>query len=194
MRAIADGEGGVVSRLSKAHPELAKSALPVGATRQTTRQYLLTAIDHYVYAGDTALHVAAASDGAKIVRELLRLGAAVGAANRRQAVPLQYAVDGGPGAPGWRPEAQAETVTLLLEPDADPNVADAGGTTPLLRSVRNRCAAAVRALLDGGADAERQNKHGSRPRDLAVVTSGRGGSGSAEARAQQREILRLLGS
>jgi hypothetical protein len=193
MRAIADGDGGLVSRLSKAHPELAKSALRVGATRQTARQYFLTAIAHYVYAGDTALHVAAASHRTKIVRELLRLGADVRAANRRQAVPLHYAVDGGPGAPGWRPEAQAETVTLLLQAGADPDAADSGGTTPLLRAVRNRCAAAVRALLDGGADAERPNKQGSRPRDLAVVTSGRGGSGSAEARAQQREILRLLG-
>jgi len=84
-------------------------------------------------------------------------------------------------------------VTLLLEAGADPDAADAGGTTPLLRAVRNRCAAAVRALLDGGADARRANKHGSTPRDLALVTSGRGGSGSPEARAQQQEILRLLG-
>lgn len=193
MRAIADGDDTLVSRLSK-DPELAKSALLVGATRQNASQYFLTAITHSVSAGDTALHVAAASHRAAVVRDLLRFGADVGAPNRRQAVPLHYAVDGGPGTPGWRPEAQAQTVTLLLEAGADPNAADTGGTTPLLRAVRNRCAAAVRALLDGGADSDLPNKHGSRPRDLAVVNSGRGGSGSADARAQQREILRLLGA
>jgi hypothetical protein len=193
IRAIADGDGGLVSRLSKAHPGLAKAALPVGATRQTAQRYFLTAIAHYVYAGDTALHVAAASHQPNIVRELLRQGADVGAVNRRRAVPLHYAVDGGPGAPSWRPQAQAETVTFLLKAGADPNAADSGGTTPLLRAVRNRCSAAVRALLDGGADAGQANKRGSKPRDLALVTSGRGGSGSAEARAEQQEILRLLG-
>jgi hypothetical protein len=64
--------------------------------------------------------------------------------------------------------------------------------TPLHRAVRTRCAAAVKALMDGGADVRARNKNGSRPGDLATRNTGRGGSGSAEAKAQQREILRLL--
>jgi hypothetical protein len=47
-------------------------------------------------------------------------------------------------------------------------------------------------LLDGGADARRQNRNGSTPMMLAGKTTGRGGSGSPEARAQQQEIMRLL--
>jgi ankyrin repeat protein len=58
--------------------------------------------------------------------------------------------------------------------------------------VRNRCAAAVKALLDGGADPQAPNKNGSTPMLLASQNTGRGGSGSAEAKAQQKEILCLL--
>ena len=58
--------------------------------------------------------------------------------------------------------------------------------------MRNRCAAAVKALLDGGADPQATNKSGSAPMLLASRNTGRGGSGSAEAKAQQKEILRLL--
>jgi ankyrin repeat protein len=75
---------------------------------------------------------------------------------------------------------------------ADPNAVDQGGVTPLHRAVRNRCAAAVRALLDGGADARRKNKRGSTPMQLATQNTGRGGTGSPEAKAQQQEIVRLL--
>jgi ankyrin repeat protein len=52
--------------------------------------------------------------------------------------------------------------------------------------------AAVRALLDGGADLRRPNKAGSTPLHLAVQTTGRGGSGSPQAREQQADIVRLL--
>jgi hypothetical protein len=64
--------------------------------------------------------------------------------------------------------------------------------TPLHRAVRNRCAAAVRALLDGGADARRKNKSGSTPLQLATLTTGKQGSGSVEAKAEAQEIARLL--
>jgi Ankyrin repeats (many copies) len=75
---------------------------------------------------------------------------------------------------------------------ADPNAADRNGTTPVQRAVRNRCAAAVKALLDAGADPHASNRSGSTAWQLARWTTGRGGSGSAEARAQQQELLELL--
>jgi ankyrin repeat protein len=152
----------------------------------------LAEIEHYLYEGDTALHIAAAAYRLPIVRQLLTAGADVGARNRRGAEPLHYAADGIPGSPTWSPGAQAATVTGLIEAGADPNATDKSGVTPLHRAVRNRCAAAVNALLDGGADARRQNKSGSTPMQLAIWTTGRGGSGSPESRAEQEEILRLL--
>jgi hypothetical protein len=67
-----------------------------------------------------------------------------------------------------------------------------GGVTPLHRAVRNRCAAAVKALLDGGADPRRKNGNGSTPAQLAKLTTGRGGTGASEAKAQQAEIVQML--
>ena len=50
----------------------------------------------------------------------------------------------------------------------------------------------LKALLDGGADARVKNKNGSTPMLLATQNTGRGGSGSPAAKAQQEQIVRLL--
>jgi len=63
---------------------------------------------------------------------------------------------------------------------------------PLHRAVRNRCSAAVEALLSAGADPRLQNDSGSTASDLARWTTGRGGTGSSEAKAEQQIILDLL--
>jgi len=63
---------------------------------------------------------------------------------------------------------------------------------PLHRAVRNRCASAVRALIEGGADVGRPNGSGSTPIQLARWTTGRSGSGSSIAKAEQKVIVQLL--
>jgi len=80
---------------------------------------------------------------------------------------------------------------VALAPN-DPNALDSAGVAPLHRAVRTRSLAAVRALLDGGANSRQPNKVGSTPLHLAVQTTGRGGSGSPQAREQQAGIVRLL--
>jgi ankyrin repeat protein len=96
--------------------------------------------------------------------ELNHADAVVCAVNRRGAQPLHYAVDGIPGSVRCNPVTQRETVRCLIELGADPNAADANGTRPLHRAVRNRCAAAVGALLDAGADPHAENGGGSTTR------------------------------
>jgi hypothetical protein len=192
VRAIIADDKAMASTLLAASPSLASARAVEGATRQAAKAHFLVEIEHYLYAGDTALHIAAAAYRAEIIRLLVAHGADVGARNRRGAQPLHYAVDGVPGSPTWNPLAQAETVTCLIEAGADPNASDKSGVTPLHRAVRTRCAAAVSALLDGGADARRTNKSGSSPMQLATWTTGRGGAGSPEAKAQQEEIVLLL--
>lgn len=192
VRAIVRGDQARARGLLGAAPDLALVRLATGATRQAAADYFLDEIDHYMYAGDTALHIAAAAYEAGIVRELVNAGSLVAVANRRGAEPIHYAVDGTPGSARWDPVAQQETVVCLVELGADPNAVDKNGTMPLHRAVRNRCAAAVKALLDVGADPDAANRSGSTAMELARWTTGRGGSGSADARAQQQEILRLL--
>jgi ankyrin repeat protein len=192
VRAIAVGDATLATRLLTASPSLATTHLEQGATRLEAIDYYLDQINHYVYAGDTALHVAAASYQPALARALTKGGADVSARNRRGAQPLHYAADGSPGSAHWNPDAQAATVAYLIEAGADPNAIDGNGVTPLHRAVRTRCAAAVSALLDGGADPHHQNSHGSMPMTLATQNSGRGGSGSPESKAQQQEVVRLL--
>jgi ankyrin repeat protein len=163
----------------------------VGATREDPTSYFIANIRHYMYAGDSALHIAAAAYRATLVRQLLAVGAAVDAANRHRQQPLHYAVDGGPDAANWDPPA---TISALLDGGADPNATDTSGTTPPHRAVRNRCAAAVKVLLARGADPFRKNNSGSTPAHLANLTTGRGGTGTPAAKTQQQEIVRLLAS
>jgi Ankyrin repeats (many copies) len=191
-RAIVAGETEVVSRLLAESPSLAHANFATGASRRGPKAFFLTPIGYYVYAGATALHVAAAAYQTRIVRELIGFGADLRARNRRGAEPLHAAAVGSPGSPQFNPEAQTATIACLIAAGADPNAGDISGVTPLHRAVRTRCAAVVKTLLDHGADVRRKNNNGSTPLVLARLTTGRAGSGSVEAKAQQQEILRLL--
>jgi hypothetical protein len=192
IRGIVAGNAAAVARSLAASPALASSSLLQGATRQSAQEYFFDEIVHYLYAGDTPLHAAAAAYRSAIVPELVSMGADVRARNRRGAQPLHYAADGMPGSTHWDPSAQKDTVVALLEAGADPNAVDKSGVTPLHRAIRNRSSSAARALIDGGADVRRPNGSGSTPIELARWTTGRGGSGSLIAKAEQRVIVRLL--
>jgi len=189
---IASREDRIALRMLQENPALAVESLENGASRRRQLDYFLEDIGHYVYAGDTALHVAAAAYSADLARNLVTLGACPRAKNRRGAQPLHYAADGLPGSAWWNPEAQARVLCILVEAGADPNATDKSGVAPLHRAVRTRCAAATKMLLDSGADPELRNGRGSTPLDLARRTTGRGGVGTAQAKAQQAEIVETL--
>jgi ankyrin repeat protein len=188
IRDVIDGNVDKVSRHLARDPSLATMAAGAGATRQESSAFFFTDIAHYLYAGDTALHMAAAAFRRPVAELLIARGADGRARNRRGAEPLHYAAD----ANHWDPTPQAQTIEYLISIGADPNALDRSGVSPLHRAVRTRSSAAVRALLDGGADPLRPNKSGSTPMHLAVKTTGRGGSGSPHARAQQAAIIALL--
>jgi len=188
VRTVVSGDVDDVARRLAASPALATSAASQGATRQESTNYFFTEISHYLYGGDTALHMAAAAFRRPIAELLIAHGADCRARNRRAAEPLHYAAD----ANHWNPAAQAETIEYLVSAGADPNSVDASGVAPLHRAVRTRSLAAVRALLDGGASPTARNSSGSTPLHLAVQTTGRGGSGSERAREQQMGIVKLL--
>jgi hypothetical protein len=192
IETIVSGDSSTAIRLLNTSPGLAKERASHGATRHASKQSFFEKIGHYMYEGDTALHIAAAAYQARIVEELIARGADVRARNRRGAEPLHYAVDGGPGLPAWKPRVQTMIIARLIRAGADSNAVDKSGVAPLHRAIRNRSAAAVRALIESGADPRTPNRNGSTPLLLATQNSGRGGSGSPEAKAQQEEILRIL--
>ena len=192
--AILAGDSSAVSRMLASSPRLASACFQTGASRQAAKAYFLDRIGRYVYAGDTALHIAAGAYQTAAVRTLIAAGADVQAKNRHGDAPLHAAAVGLPGSPAWNPAAQAATISCIIEAGADPNAMNKNGVLPLHRAVRTRCAAAVRTLLERGADPARKNKSGSTPMLLAIQSTGRGGAGSPEAKLQQQEILRLLQS
>ena len=156
----------------------------------TTAARYESKIVHWIYEGDTALHIAAAGYRVEIARMLLAAGAdSRSAKNHRRSQPLHYAADGSLESETWNAKRQVQLIELLLESGADLHAQDKNGATPLHRAVRTRCAAAVRCLLDAGSDATQKNKPGSTPFHLAVQNTGRGGSGAEKAKAAQREII-----
>lgn len=147
-------------------------------------------IGHWIYVGDTALHLAAAGHRFEIVRELLTAGADPNAAaNHRHGAPLHYAADTCPDSPTFSAANQIKTLSTLIKAGARINAADKNGATPLHRAVRTRGAKAVKFLLKSGADPLLKNNSGSTPFHLAVQNTGRGGSGSERAKQAQREII-----
>jgi ankyrin repeat protein len=188
IRVVVDGDLAQVSKRLAASPALATASAEVGATRHGASTFFFTEIAHYLYAGDTALHMAAAAFRRPVAKLLITRGADCRARNRRGAEPLHYAAD----ANHWDPAAQAETIAYLISVGADPSAVDRSGVAPLHRAVRTRSLPAVRALLDGGANPRQPNKAGSLPMRLAIRTTGRGGSGSPRAREQQAGIIKLL--
>ena len=188
IQLVVNGDVDAVSERIMAGPTLAAIAAKVGASRQNAQDFFFAEINHYLYAGDTALHMAAAAFRRPVAQLLVAHGAVCRTKNRRGAEPLHYAAD----ANHWDPAAQAEMIAYLLSVGADPNATDSAGVAPLHRAVRTRSLPAVRALLDGGANPRARNRAGSTPLHLAVQTTGRGGSGSPHARQQQTGIIRLL--
>jgi hypothetical protein len=188
IRHVVSGDIEEISRLLTANLALATASAKVGATRECAADFFFDEIAHYLYAGDTALHMAAAAFRRPVAELLVTHGANCRARNRRGAEPLHYAAD----TNHWEPAAQAETIEYLLSVGADPNAWDRSGVSPLHRAVRTRSLPAVVALLNGGADPRAANKNGSTPLQLAQQTTGRGGSGSEHAREQQAGILKLL--
>ena len=181
--AIVGDNVAAASQLLKNHVDLSSQLI------QTPKLYD-SKIFHWIYVGDTLLHLAAAGYRVEIVQLLLTSGADPNAAkNRRKSTPLHYAADGFITGPAWDPERQVETLRRLVKHGAHLHCRDMNGATPLHRAVRTRCAAAVNFLLDAGSDPTLRNKPGSTAFHLAVQNTGRGGSGEPAAIDAQREIV-----
>ena len=182
-KAILDNDCRRVADLLRADATLATQTIKQARLYQSK-------ICHWIYAGDTALHLAAAGYRLEIIRLLIAAGADPNLAGKhRHGRPLHYAADGYITGPAWDAKRQVRTIRCLLDAGADIGAQDKNGASPLHRAVRTRCADAVKCLLEAGADPMLKNKPGSTPFHLAAQNTGRGGSGAEIARAAQRQII-----
>ena len=165
---------------------------PAIAQTRASRDSLIETIPHWLYTGDTSLHLAAAGLRPGVASVLLESGADPNAQNRRGATPLHYACDPRPKSGGtWNPTAQASLIKVLVDHGAEINRGDRGGATALHRAVRARSVAAVRQLLALGARTDCVlKKRRSSPLHLAVQPTGAGGT--AGVLSEQLEIVDLL--
>jgi ankyrin repeat protein len=183
LDAILRDDQNQISALLRGEPALAMA-------RVAQARLIKTPFTHWLYVDDTALHLAAAGYRVASIAHLLDAGADPNACtNMRRSTPLHYAADGIVGDAGWQPARQVAAIRALCAAGAQINAQDKNGATPLHRATRTRCADAVQSLLALGADPLARNKAGSMPFHLAVQNTGRGGSGSAQAQAQQRAII-----
>ena len=151
--------------------------------------YFFEAIAHYMYADDTALHMAAAAHSAEITQALLTKGADCFAKNRRGAQPLHFAADANAGNPG-----SASRHHRVPDPSRR-------------RSQRNgqeRCHAVAprrsHAIRNGGRSlagrrcgaARAETETARPPLHLAVQNTGASHSGTPQAIDQRRLAIDLL--
>ncbi len=183
FRAVLTTDNELKRLLSRA-PELCR----LRASRDT----FVAAVPHWLYVGDTSLHLAAAALRTGAAKILLDCGADPNAANRRGATPLHYACDPRPQSGGvWNPARQAELIDILVGHGGKVDQPDRGGATALHRAVRSRGVAAVRRLLDAGARTDRRlDRNGSLPLHLAVRPTGAGGT--SDSLDAQLEIIAVL--
>jgi len=144
LKAIHDGDHSTVKRLL--HTDRSLATLKIREPRLYQSK-----IVHWIYAGDTLLHLAAAGYRVEIVHLLLAAGADPNSCyNHRKSGPLHYAADTCLTSPSWNSRKQVETIRCLLKAGARINAQDKNGATPLHRAVRTRGLAAVKYLLKAG--------------------------------------------
>jgi ankyrin repeat protein len=130
LAAIVADDRATVQRLLQEDSSLAKCLV------QKPRFYEAE-IFHWLYACDTALHLAAAGYRLAIVRSLLQAGADPDVIGKhRDSRPLHYAADGYINGPAWDAKRQVSTLRCLLAAGADIDAQDKNGATALHRAVR----------------------------------------------------------
>src|SRR5215471_20657797 len=120
-----------VTKLLQESPQLSQARMGTN--------HLVETIPHWLYVGDTPLHLAAAALRTGAAKLLLESGANANAENRRGATPLHCACDPRPKSGGtWDPTKQGDLIDLLVRHGAKLEQVDRGGASALHRAVRAR--------------------------------------------------------
>ena len=125
-----------------------------------TVERLLKKISKKNAKGETPLHTAAIRGSARLVRQLLQMGADPNAQDNAEWSPLHEACNRG----------NLTVVKVLHEFGADLNLKGFGKDSPLHDAARNGHLKVVKFLIRSGANLEAKNAHGRTPREEAEVT------------------------
>src|SRR2546429_5104029 len=87
VRAVIAGDGALVGHLLAASPALTTMTYGDGTHRHSAKEYILEEVGHYVYVGDSALHIAAAAYKCHIALALIAAGAKCTPSNPHRADP-----------------------------------------------------------------------------------------------------------
>ncbi len=181
IRLVVSGPFDEVARVVKKAPTLATVAANEGATRGGAVDCFFDEIKHYLYRGDTALHMAAAAFWRPVAELLVAHGALCQARNRRGAEPLHYAAD----AHRWNPDAQAETISCLTSVGAGIPGITGHRAVHVAGPVEGRV-----VLVQGGAGAVGQCAVAmARHAGARVIATVRSEADGAEARAGAHEVV-----
>jgi Ankyrin repeats (many copies) len=93
VKSIVSGNTAQVLQMIEAAPDLVRKSAITGASREAASQYFFPEIRHFLYAGDTALHMAAAGFKFELGQVLIDRGADCAAKNRRGAEPLHCSME-----------------------------------------------------------------------------------------------------
>ncbi len=129
-------ERGVVGNLQELIGAIAKTSPPSTMTAEGW------GVDAANKAGETAIMLASRSGSVEKVLALLGAGAGVQQRDQQGATALSLASAS---------NADVLVVRVLLDAEADPNIADAQGVTPLMKAVERGSLPKVVALLNSGA-------------------------------------------
>lgn len=152
----ADGQYGLFLALREPSPRVAGLLIDWPQTRVETRNR----------ADESALMMAALKGQAELARRLIARGADV---NKTGWTPLHYAATGG----------HPSLIAMLLDAHAYIDAESPNGTTPLMMAAQYGTVAAVRQLLEAGADASLKNQLGLTAQDFAF-------------RAQRQDVADLI--
>ena len=134
--------------------------LPHPQNNSPTVERLLKKISKKNAKGETPLHTAAIRGSARLVRQLLQMGADPNAQDNAEWSPLHEACNRG----------NLTVVKVLHEFGADLNLKGFGKDSPLHDAARNGHLKVVKFLIRSGANLKAKNAHGRTPREEAEVT------------------------
>ena len=141
----AQGQYGLFLALREGSLKVARVLVDWPSTRVETRNTV----------DESALMMAALKGHTDMARRLIARGADV---NKTGWAPLHYAATG----------SHAALISMLLDAHAYIDAESPNGTTPLMMASQYGSAAAVRQLLDAGADASLKNQLGLNAQDFAM--------------------------